>query len=161
MPSWNPDVAEAITDAVRAACPDVIINMSTGVMGKDVSEPVACLKRTKPEIAACNAGTLNYLKTRRDGNWAWPPMIFLNGVPKISKMLAAMKETGTLPEMECFDEQAEEGGGRCGTARECRSHGRRLGDSRQLAPPDCSRSSREEPSAQGAQSIRALRVPQG
>ncbi len=103
MPSWDPDVAEQITDAVRAACPDVIINMSTGVMGKDVSAPVACLNRVKPEIAACNAGTLNYLKTRSSGQWAWPPMIFLNGVPKIQKMLNAMKKTNTMPEMECFD----------------------------------------------------------
>ena len=27
MPSWDPDVAEAITNAVREACPDVIINI--------------------------------------------------------------------------------------------------------------------------------------
>ena len=103
MPSWDPDVAEAITNAIRAACPGVIINMSTGVMGKDVSAPIACLNRVKPEVAACNAGTLNYLKTRRNGQWAWPPMIFLNGIPKIQKMLSAMKNTNTLPEMECFD----------------------------------------------------------
>ena len=86
MPSWDPDVAEAITNAIRTACPGVIINMSTGVMGKDVSEPVACLNRVKPEIAACNAGTLNYLKTRRNGQWAWPPMVFMNDVCQTAKL---------------------------------------------------------------------------
>ncbi|MEC7988070.1 MAG: 3-keto-5-aminohexanoate cleavage protein [Myxococcota bacterium] len=103
FPTWDPDIAEAIVLAIKEACPDIIINMSTGVMGPKVDEPLACLYRLKPEIAACNAGTLNYLKTRRNGAWAWPPMIFQNGVPKIKTMLKAMKEVGSMPEMECFD----------------------------------------------------------
>ena len=103
FPTWDPDIAEEIILAIKDACPDVIINMSTGVMGKKIDEPVACLRRIRPEIAACNAGTLNYLKTRRDGSWAWPPMVFLNDVQKINGMLKVMKETNTLPEMECFD----------------------------------------------------------
>jgi 3-keto-5-aminohexanoate cleavage enzyme len=103
MPSWDPDVAEAITNAVRESCPGVIINMSTGIIGSDVSPPLDCMKRTKPEIAACNAGSLNYLKTRKDGSWAWPPMVFDNPVSKIENMLDVMKETGSMPEFECFD----------------------------------------------------------
>jgi uncharacterized protein (DUF849 family) len=103
MPSWEPDVAKAVTDAVRAACPGVIINMSTGVMGLDQSAPIACLERTRPEIAACNAGSLNYLKARKDGEWAWPPLTFLNPVEKIQQMLDSMANTGTKPEFECFD----------------------------------------------------------
>ena len=103
MPTWDPSVAEQITSAVRAACPDVIINMSTGVMGKDVSGPLACMERIKPEVSACNAGTLNYLKTRSNGQWAWPPMVFLNDVDKVNTMLKAMNEYDSIPEMECFD----------------------------------------------------------
>ena len=103
MPSWEADVAEEITNAVREACPGVIINMSTGVMNKDISGPVGCLERTRPEIAACNAGTLNYLKTRSNGQWAWPPLVFENDVSKITRMLAAMAESESVPEMECFD----------------------------------------------------------
>ncbi len=103
MPSWEPDVADEITQAVRDACPGVIINMSTGVMGMDVSAPLACMQRIHPEVAACNAGSLNYLKTRRDGAWAWPPMVFENPVEKIQTMLDAMVETNTKPEFECFD----------------------------------------------------------
>ena len=103
FPSWEPEVATAITAAVRGACPDVIINMSTGVIDLDQSAPIACMHATKPEIAACNAGTLNYLKVRKDGNWAWPPMTFQNPVEKIQEMLDAMKDTNTRPEFECFD----------------------------------------------------------
>ena len=52
---------------------------------------------------ALNAGSLNYLKARSDGRWAWPPMLFDNLVDKIEKFLAAMREVGTVPECECFD----------------------------------------------------------
>ena len=103
FPSWDPELAAAASDAIREACPGIIINQTTGVMDDDVSGPVACLHRIKPEIAACNAGSLNYLKLKRDNTWAWPPMVFLNSVDKVQKMLDAMAETHTTAEMECFD----------------------------------------------------------
>ena len=103
LPSWDPDVAEEIINAIRAACPGVIINLTTGVVGADISGPAACIRRIKPEIAACNAGTLNYLKIKEDGRWAWPPMVFDNPVSKVKQFLDVMAETGTLPEFECFD----------------------------------------------------------
>jgi len=103
LPSWDPQVAQAIVDAIRGSCPGVIINLTTGVVGKDIAGPVACIRRVRPEIAACNAGSLNYLKIRDDGRWAWPPMVFDNPVEKVSAMLEVMAETGTHPEFECFD----------------------------------------------------------
>jgi len=103
LPSWDPDVAQAVVDAIRAACPGVVINLTTGVVGKDIAGPVACLRRVKPEIAACNAGSLNYLKIKDNGEWAWPPMVFDNPVAKVQAMLDVMHETGTHPEFECFD----------------------------------------------------------
>ena len=103
MPTWDPEVGGEIVDAIRAACPGVIINMSTGVVGSDISAPADCMRRVKPEIAACNAGSLNYLKTRSNGQWAWPPMLFDNPVSKVQKFLAVMAETGAMPEFECFD----------------------------------------------------------
>ncbi len=103
MPSWDPDVAERIVNAIREACPGVIINLTTGVVGKDISGPLACIRRVKPEIAACNAGSLNYLKLKEDGSWAWPPMVFDNPVAKVQQFLDVMEETGTHPEFECFD----------------------------------------------------------
>jgi uncharacterized protein (DUF849 family) len=103
LPSWDPAVAAEVVDAIRAACPGVIINMTTGVVGADVSGPLACLSRVRPEIAAANAGSLNYLKVRSKGAWAWPPILFDNTVEKVETMLAAMKEVGARPEFECFD----------------------------------------------------------
>jgi uncharacterized protein (DUF849 family) len=103
MPSWDPDVAESVVNAIREACPGVIINLTTGVVGKDISGPLACIRRVKPEIAACNAGSLNYLKIKEDGQWAWPPMVFDNPVSKVQQFLEVMQECGTHPEFECFD----------------------------------------------------------
>jgi uncharacterized protein (DUF849 family) len=103
LPSWDPDVAQAVVDAIRGACPGVIINLTTGVIGQDVSGPIACLRRVQPEIGACNAGSLNYLKIKDNGQWAWPPMVFDNPVTKVAQMLDAMAQTHTHPEFECFD----------------------------------------------------------
>lgn len=103
LPSWDPDVAEAVCQAIRNACPGVIINLTTGVVGPDVSGPIACIERVRPEIAACNAGSLNYLKIKDNGQWAWPPMVFDNPVSKVEQMLQAMHAAGTHPEFECFD----------------------------------------------------------
>jgi 3-keto-5-aminohexanoate cleavage enzyme len=81
----------------------VIINMSTGTIGPDIGGAVACLERIRPEMAACNAGSLNYLKVKSDGSWAWPPMLFDNPVDKVERFLKAMAKSDSIPEFECFD----------------------------------------------------------
>ena len=103
MPSWDPQVAGSIVDAIRDACPGVIINSTTGVVGPDYQAPLEVVRALKPEIAACNAGTLNYLKIKKDGAWAWPPMMFDNPPSKVADFVNVMRETNTIPEMECFD----------------------------------------------------------
>jgi 3-keto-5-aminohexanoate cleavage enzyme len=103
FPTWEPDVVAEIDAAIRARVPQLMINMSTGVVGPDVSGPLNCLRRIRPELAALNAGSLNYLKARSDGRWAWPPLLFDNPVDKIEKYLTAMNELGVVPECECFD----------------------------------------------------------
>lgn len=103
LPSWEPEVALTIMQAIREACPGVILNQSTGTIGPDIKGPLACLEAVKPEIAACNAGSLNYLKVKADGSWAWPPRLFDNPVDKVRAYLEVMARTHTKPEFECFD----------------------------------------------------------
>jgi len=102
-PTWELGHVGAILDAIRDRVPDIIINMSTGVPGDDISAPVACLEAFKPEMAACNAGSLNYLKLKKDGTWAWPPGLFDNPVEKVHRFLDVMTAHGIVPEFECFD----------------------------------------------------------
>lgn len=103
LPTWEPDVVAEVCDAIRAACPGVVLNLSTGVVGDDISGPIACLRRVRPEMAALNAGSLNYLKTKANGEWAWPPMVFDNSVDKVKAFLDVMLPLGVVPECECFD----------------------------------------------------------
>jgi 3-keto-5-aminohexanoate cleavage enzyme len=55
--------------------------------------------------------TLNYVGARSDGAWAWPPLVFDNPVEKVKASLDAMREVGTAPELECFDESGAGGRG--------------------------------------------------
>eukprot|EP00937_MAST-01D_sp_MAST-1D-sp2_P001790 g1790.t1 len=113
LPSWDPAVACAVSDAIRERTPELLINFTTGTIGDTgplgggelgpIAGPIACLEAGRPEIAALNSGSLNYLKTKKDGSWAWPPMCFQNPVEKIEAMVSAMDELGIVGECECFD----------------------------------------------------------
>lgn len=103
MGTWDVGVVKSIVDAIKDRVPGMIINQSTGVGGPDISGPSACLEAIQPELAACNAGTLNYLKQRSNGEWAWPPHIFDNPVEKVGRFLDLMKANNVVPEFECFD----------------------------------------------------------
>jgi uncharacterized protein (DUF849 family) len=103
FPTWELEAVGSILAAIRERVPGIIINMSTGVVGPDISGPAACLEAFAPEIAACNAGTLNYLKLKKDGSWAWPPMAFDNPVDKVQAFLDVMTANRIVPEFECFD----------------------------------------------------------
>ncbi len=103
LPTWDPNDVEKICNRIKEVVPDIIINMTTGVVGPDISGPVACLERVKPEMAALNAGSLNYLKLKADHTWAWPPMVFDNPVEKVQAFAEVMERNGITPECECFD----------------------------------------------------------
>jgi 3-keto-5-aminohexanoate cleavage enzyme len=103
LPSWDVALSREVQEAIRDACPGIIINHTSGIVGPDYAGALACIRETAPEIAACNAGSLNYLKLKADGAWAWPPMLFDNPVAKIQDYLDAMKDVDTRPEFECFD----------------------------------------------------------
>jgi 3-keto-5-aminohexanoate cleavage enzyme len=103
LPTWDLDAVGRILKAIKDRVPDIIINMSTGVPGPDIAGPLACLETFRPEMAACNAGSLNYLRCREDGSWAWPPLLFDNPVEKVKRYLDVMNAHGIVPEFECFD----------------------------------------------------------
>ena len=103
LPSWDVNLSREIQLAIREACPGAIINHTTGTSGPDYKGALDCVRETRPEMAACNAGSLNYLKVKADNTWAWPPMMFDNAVEKVQDYLDVMRVAETLPEFECFD----------------------------------------------------------
>ena len=69
IPSWDVNLSKEVQQAIREACPGVIINHTTGVSGPNYQGALDCVRETAPEMAACNAGSLNYLKVKADGTW--------------------------------------------------------------------------------------------
>lgn len=101
-PSYEVADYRAIHQAVTAACP-VIVNFSTGAVGIPTEKKVAPIRALKPAVAALNMGSMNYAKYHPGRKQFVFEFVFANPFSEIVEILAAMKEAGTRPEMECFD----------------------------------------------------------
>lgn len=101
-PTFEPSVFAAIKREIRARCP-IILNFSTGTILDDVSQQIAYIEESRPEIAALNMGTMNYSKYSQSRKQFVFDMVFPNTYGKITKILEAMNRAGVKPELECFD----------------------------------------------------------
>jgi 3-keto-5-aminohexanoate cleavage enzyme len=102
-PSFEIEDFSAITEAIRGAVDDVIINYSTGTIGVPVAKRVEYLRACRPEVAALNMGSMNYAKYSRSRKDFVFKMVFSNPFEEIIELLQAMNELGIKPEHECFD----------------------------------------------------------
>jgi 3-keto-5-aminohexanoate cleavage enzyme len=93
----------AITEAIRAEAPDVIVNYSTGTVGVPVEKRIAYLRELRPEVAALNMGSMNYAKYSARRKEFVFELLFENSFATIRALLEAMVELGIRPEHECFD----------------------------------------------------------
>jgi 3-keto-5-aminohexanoate cleavage enzyme len=102
-PSYEIEDFRAITEAIRGAVDDVIVNYSTGAIGVPIEKRIAYLRELRPDVAALNMGSMNYAKyspRRRDFVFK---LVFENSFDTIVAFLSAMNELGIRPEHECFD----------------------------------------------------------
>jgi 3-keto-5-aminohexanoate cleavage enzyme len=102
-PSYEIEDFLAITEAIRSAAGDVIINYSTGTIGVPVEKRVAYLEAGLPEVAALNMGSMNYAKYSASRKSFVFEMVFANPFSEIVELLTAMNELQIRPEHECFD----------------------------------------------------------
>jgi uncharacterized protein (DUF849 family) len=103
VPSYEIGDFAAITEAIRGAVDDVIVNYSTGAIGVPLEKRIAYLRALKPEVAALNMGSMNYAKySRRRGDFVFKA-VFENSFDTIIELVTAMREEGIKPEHECFD----------------------------------------------------------
>jgi 3-keto-5-aminohexanoate cleavage enzyme len=102
-PSYEIEDFAAITEAIRGAVDDVIINYSTGTIGVPVGKRIEYLRACRPEVAALNMGSMNYAKYSRSRKDFVFSMVFTNPFEEIIELLRAMNELGIKPEHECFD----------------------------------------------------------
>jgi 3-keto-5-aminohexanoate cleavage enzyme len=102
-PSYEIEDFSAITEAIRGAVDDVVINYSTGTIGVPVSKRIEYLRACRPEVAALNMGSMNYAKYSRSRKDFVFSMVFTNPFEEIIELLRAMNELHIKPEHECFD----------------------------------------------------------
>ncbi len=83
---------EASINAIREACPDVIIQISTGgAVGESFDKRIAPLN-LKPDMGTLNGGTLNFGSD-----------IFINHPDDIVRLAETFKTTGVVPEVEVYE----------------------------------------------------------
>jgi 3-keto-5-aminohexanoate cleavage enzyme len=103
VPSYEVEDFRAITEAIRAAVDDVIINYSTGAIGVPVEKRIEYLRELRPDVAALNMSSMNYAKYSKRRQEFVFKAVFENSFDTIIEFLTAMREIGIKPEHECFD----------------------------------------------------------
>ena len=87
------DIARRTVAAIREACPEVIINLSTGVSTTVPLEERMHLVEVKPPIASFDICTMTW---GADSEYRNPPLL-------VRRLAARMLELGIKPELELFD----------------------------------------------------------
>jgi 3-keto-5-aminohexanoate cleavage enzyme len=102
-PTVKPEHYRAITQAILAETPDIIVNFSTGWVGLPMAERVGHITELQPEVGALNMGSMNYAKYSEKRKGFVFEFVFENPFKDIIFLLERMGEAGVKPECECFD----------------------------------------------------------
>jgi 3-keto-5-aminohexanoate cleavage enzyme len=103
VPSYEVEDFRAITDAIKGAVDDVIINYSTGAIGVPIEKRIEYLRELRPDVAALNMSSMNYAKYSQRRKEFVFKAVFENSFDTIVEFLTAMNELGIRAEHECFD----------------------------------------------------------
>jgi 3-keto-5-aminohexanoate cleavage enzyme len=103
VPSVAPADYRAITQAILAKTPDIIVNYSTGWVGLPMAERVGHISQLRPEIGALNMGSMNYARYSSRRKAFVFNFVFENHFDDIVLLLRTMQAAGVKPECECFD----------------------------------------------------------
>ncbi len=102
-PSWRTEVFQSIYEEVRSRCPQIIINFSTGALGLSKEDRMRHIPVTRPDVAAFNMGSMNYAIYSKKHKKFYMEGVFENSFGTMQYVVNIMNESGTVPEMECFD----------------------------------------------------------
>jgi 3-keto-5-aminohexanoate cleavage enzyme len=103
VPSFEVEDFRAITEAIKGAVEDVIVNYSTGAIGVPIEKRIEYLRELRPDVAALNMSSMNYAKYSERRKEFVFKAVFENSFDTIVEFLGAMNELGIRPEHECFD----------------------------------------------------------
>jgi 3-keto-5-aminohexanoate cleavage enzyme len=103
LPSFEVEDFRNITEAIKGAVDDVIVNYSTGAIGVPIEKRIQYLRELRPDVAALNMSSMNYAKYSERRKEFVFKAVFENSFDTIIEFLKAMNELGIRPEHECFD----------------------------------------------------------
>lgn len=103
FPDWSVETFQRIKDEIKALCPEVILNFSTGAVGVAREDRIAHIQQVKPDIAALNMGSMNYAIYSSARKKFYHDHVFANPFGDILFFLESMNAVGVRPELECFD----------------------------------------------------------
>jgi 3-keto-5-aminohexanoate cleavage enzyme len=103
LPAYDIETYRQIGEEVRKRVPNAILNYSTGAIGISNEERIHHVTALKPEMAALNMGSMNYAIYSKEKKQFYHDFVFQNPFKDIRFFLEKMKEVGTIPEMEVFD----------------------------------------------------------
>jgi uncharacterized protein (DUF849 family) len=90
-PSSDPALYEEVRAGIQEACPEMIVQFSTGARGRTIEERFSCLE-LRPEMASFSTGSVNF-----------PHGIYENPPDVVEEKAERMIELGIKPEIEVFD----------------------------------------------------------
>lgn len=106
---------ETITD-IKNRCPIIMCLTTGGAYGQTIEQRVSVVREFQPELASCNAGSLNFalfpLASKIDKfKFSWEEeflrasedSIFPNTFKTLREYATIFQESGTRPEMEVYD----------------------------------------------------------
>ncbi len=82
---------EQLQDGIRRACPDIIIQFSTGGRGRALDQRGAMLS-LRPDMASLATGSVNF-----------PTIVYENPPDFVETLARSMRDLGVKPEVEVFD----------------------------------------------------------
>lgn len=104
-----------IASSIKSECDAVVCVTTGGGLGMSIDERLKPVTELRPELASCNAGSVNFVLTRGADrltpkfDWEIPylqstdDMIFSNTYKGIEAYITSMYAEGTMPEFEVYD----------------------------------------------------------
>jgi len=115
MPTSDLDIIAKIVDGIKRESDLAICITTGGGMGMTLEERIAVVPAFKPDLASCNAGSINFVLTRASKRltpkFEWEKkylestydLVFTNTYKGIEYYVNTMNKNATLPEFEIYD----------------------------------------------------------
>jgi 3-keto-5-aminohexanoate cleavage enzyme len=93
----------AAFEAIRAECPKLIVNISTGSTSDTAETRMKPIEVLKPEMCSFNTGTMNFALANHKTGEILIEFIYRNTFADMEHYAAVANAAGTKPEFEIFD----------------------------------------------------------